>query len=138
MFAYRRLQGVNDRQPGRIPLVDIKRDIVRLLTPSERTTVGPSAADGQGASPHGTARGLLRRPRQLIHHGCTCQLRLRVTGGTRRTERNIFRETQSSGNAGDAGAAGRRHYSGPDRFYDQLGPAKFMVAPSIHKALLTW
>ena len=40
------------------------------------------------------------------------------------------------GTLGDA--AGRRHYPGPDSLYDQLGPAKCTIAPSIHKAPLAW
>ena len=66
------------------------------------------------------------------------QLRLRVRGWWYRRQSaerrsrilrdTVFRERHS----------GRRHYPGPDRCYDQLGRAKCMIAPSIHKAPLAW
>ena len=135
--------GVNTRQSGRSPetLRSTLNETLRVVWHPER--VGPTAESTTHlvgpAETRSLSRGAEHRSRHLIHHGCARQLRLRVTGAVQRTERNIFRETHRlPGTGGDGDAAGRRHYSGPDRFYDQLGPAEFTIAPSIHKALLTW
>ena len=120
VFVYQHLRGVNG---------------------DASTSIGGRVADGADLGTH------LRRPREALHlariprrcanRGTSCimhaggQLRLRVRGWWYRTQ-SAGRGTLSSGND----TAGGRHYPGPGRLYDQLGRAKYMIAPSIHKAPL--